>query len=95
MAPSASSFAHLLQTAVTDPGVISRAYQQFHTYSLGNQLLAMFQCADRKIPPGPMATYPAGASSAGRSERRESPDPVHADTAQAQGRDGRPGHRRD
>ena len=58
MAPSARPSAHLLQTAVTDPGIISRAYQQFHNYSLGNQLLAMFQCAEREIPPGPMATYP-------------------------------------
>ena len=58
MAPSARAFADLLQTAVTDPGVISRAYRQFHSYSLGNQLLAMFQCAEREIPPGPMATYP-------------------------------------
>ncbi len=58
MAPSARAFADLLQTAVTDPGIISRAYQQFHSYSLGNQLLAMFQCHEREIPPGPMATYP-------------------------------------
>ena len=58
MAPSAKAFADLLQTAVTDPGTISRAYRQFHTYSLGNQLLAMFQCAEREIPPGPMATCP-------------------------------------
>ena len=58
MAPSATSFAHLLQTAVTDPGIISRAYQQFHHFSLGNMLLAMFQCAERNIAPGPMATYP-------------------------------------
>ena len=58
MAPSARAFADLLQTAVTDPGTISRAYQQFHTYSLGNQLLAMFQCHERNIAPGPMATYP-------------------------------------
>ena len=58
MAPSAKAFADLLQTAVTDPGIISRAYQQFHSYSLGNQLLAMFQCQERGIAPGPMATYP-------------------------------------
>ena len=56
--PSAKGFAELLQSAVTDPGTISRAYQQFHSYSLGNQLLAMAQCAEREIPPGPMATYP-------------------------------------
>ena len=58
MAPSATSFAHLLQTAVHEPGIISRAYQQFHSYSLGNQLLAMAQCAERGIPPGPLATFP-------------------------------------
>ncbi len=52
MAPSATSFGHLLQTAVTEPGTISRAYRQFHSYSLGNQLLALFQCAEREIPPG-------------------------------------------
>ena len=51
------SFADLLESAVTEPGTISRAYQQFHSYSLGNQLLAMFQCHVRGIPPGPLATY--------------------------------------
>ena len=50
--------AALLQSAVHEPGILSQAYQQFHTYSLGNQLLAMCQCAEREIPPGPMATYP-------------------------------------
>ena len=58
MAPSAKAFADLLQSAVHQPGIISRAYRQFHTYSLGNQLLAMFQCAERGIAPEPMATYP-------------------------------------
>ena len=56
--PSPQGFAALLQSAVTEPGTISQAYQQFHSYSLGNQLLAMTQCAEREIPPGPMATYP-------------------------------------
>ncbi len=55
--PSPKAFADLLQTAVTDPGIISRAYQQFHTYSLGNQLLAWSQCLDREITPGPLATF--------------------------------------
>ena len=50
--------AALLQSAVTEPGILSQAYQQFHSYSLGNQLLAMFQCAERGIAPGPVATYP-------------------------------------
>jgi antirestriction protein ArdC len=58
MTPSIASFADLLRSAVTDPGVISNAYQQFHNYSLGNQLLAWSQCLERGIQPGPLATYP-------------------------------------
>jgi len=49
MAPS-TSFADLLQSAVTEPGIISSAYRQFHTYSIGNQLLAWAQCLERGIP---------------------------------------------
>ena len=56
-------FAELLQKAVTEPGTISQAYRQFHSYSLGNQLLALGQCLDRGLPPGPMATYPKWKSS--------------------------------
>ena len=56
--PSTKSFADLLQSAVSEPGSISQAYQQFHTYSLGNQLLAMFQCHERNITPGPINTFP-------------------------------------
>jgi antirestriction protein ArdC len=52
------SFADLLRSAVTEPGSISSAYRQFHSYSLGNQLLAWSQCLAREIPPGPLATYP-------------------------------------
>jgi antirestriction protein ArdC len=57
MAPSALSFADLLRSAVTEPGIISRAYSQFHQYSLGNQLLAWSQCLERGIQPGPVATF--------------------------------------
>ena len=52
------TFAELLRSAVAEPGTLSNAYQQFHNYSLGNQLLAMFQCHRRGLKPGPMATYP-------------------------------------
>ena len=55
---SPKAFATLLQSAVNEPGTLSQAYQQFHSYSLGNQLLAWAQCADRGLQPGPMATYP-------------------------------------
>src|SRR5436190_14348637 len=57
MTASAHSFADLLQSAVNDPGIISSAYSQFHNYSIGNQLLAMFQCIERGITPGPIATF--------------------------------------
>jgi antirestriction protein ArdC len=52
------SFADLLRSAVTEPGIISSAYRQFHAYNVGNQLLAWSQCLARGIQPGPMATYP-------------------------------------
>ena len=52
------TFAGLLRSAVEEPGTLSGAYRQFHNYSLGNQLLAMFQCQARGLKPGPMATYP-------------------------------------
>ncbi len=46
--PTPQGFADLLQSAVHEPGILSQAYQQFHSYSLGNQLLAMFQCHDTR-----------------------------------------------
>ena len=56
--PTPKGSAELLQSVVHEPGTLSQAYRQFHTYSLGNQLLALFQCHEREIPPGPMATFP-------------------------------------
>ena len=56
--PTPKGFAELLQSVVHEPGTLSQAYRQFHAFSLGNQLLAMFQCHEREIPPGPMATFP-------------------------------------
>ena len=47
----------LLRDAVEQPGTVSAAYSAFHSYSLGNQLLALFQCAARGIRPGPIATF--------------------------------------
>ena len=56
--PTPKAFADLLHDAVHEPGILSQAYSQFHSYSLGNQLLALMQCHEREIEPGPMATYP-------------------------------------
>jgi hypothetical protein len=58
MSAPVASFADLLQSAVTEPGIMSSAYRQFHSYSLGNQLLAWSQCLERGLQPGPLATYP-------------------------------------
>ena len=68
-APSTATFANLLAGAVSEPGVISRAYSAFHSYSLGNQLLALGQCLDRGIEPGPINTYP-GWTALGRQVRK-------------------------
>jgi antirestriction protein ArdC len=51
------SWAALLDEAVTQPGFIHQAYSRFHNYSLGNQLLALFQCVERGIAPGPLASF--------------------------------------
>ena len=59
--PSPKAFAALLQSAVTEPGTLSQAYRQFHTYSVGNILLAMFQCADRRDPARTDGDLPAMA----------------------------------
>ena len=52
------SWAALLDEAVRKPGFIHQAYSRFHNYSLGNQLLALFQCFARGIQPGTLATFP-------------------------------------
>ncbi len=65
----AISFRDLLDRALAEPGVISRAYSAFHGYSIGNQLLAMFQCMARGIQPGPIATF-MGWKAKGRSVRK-------------------------
>jgi antirestriction protein ArdC len=50
-------WAALLKEAVEQPGIILEAYRSFHSYSLGNCLLAFLQCQERGIPFGPIATY--------------------------------------
>lgn len=62
-------FADLLSRALREPGVVSRAYSAFHGYSIGNQISALMQCADRGIPPGPIATF-VGWKEKGRYVRK-------------------------
>lgn len=51
-------FTDLLREAIEKPGTIHAAYTAFHTFSLGNQILALTQCIERDITPGPLATFP-------------------------------------
>jgi hypothetical protein len=51
------SWAALLDEAVKKPGFIHEAYSRFHNYSLGNQLLALFQCVERGLQPSPLASF--------------------------------------
>jgi antirestriction protein ArdC len=47
----------LLVDAVNQPGKIMSAYTAFHNYSIGNALLALSQCLQRNLTPGPLNTY--------------------------------------
>jgi antirestriction protein ArdC len=58
-ATESARFTDLLREAVEKPGTIHAAYTAFHNFSLGNQILALMQCAEREITPGPLATFPA------------------------------------
>jgi hypothetical protein len=51
------SWQNILRDAITRPGAIHEAYSRFHSYSIGNQLLALMQCRARGIQPGPIATF--------------------------------------
>jgi antirestriction protein ArdC len=52
-----ANWQELLIDAVNIPGKIMAAYTSFHNYSIGNALLALSQCQQRKLPPGPLNTY--------------------------------------
>ncbi len=52
------SWQKILHDAIHTPGTIHEAYSRFHNYSIGNQLLALFQCSARGLQPGPIATFP-------------------------------------
>ncbi len=53
-----NKWSELLKAAVSEPGLILKAYSNFHTYSLGNQIAAIVQCCQRKLEAGPINTYP-------------------------------------
>jgi hypothetical protein len=47
----------LLEQAVTEPGKMSDCYKRFWNYSVGNQMMVMFQCHARGIELGPVSSY--------------------------------------
>lgn len=51
------SWRALLEDAIRTPGLLHQAYRQFPGYSIRNQLLAMAQCEEREILPGPLGTF--------------------------------------
>jgi hypothetical protein len=63
-------FRQLLEEAVSKPGTLMQAYSLFWNYSLGNQILALFQADRRGIALGPIASFnrwkEAGMSNAER-----------------------------
>jgi antirestriction protein ArdC len=50
-------WSELLNEAVSQPGLLHQSYQRFHNYSIGNAVLILWQCMERQIEPGPVATY--------------------------------------
>jgi antirestriction protein ArdC len=50
-------YTQLLTEAVNKPGVLSKCYSRFHSYSLGNQLWAWLQSLEHNLELGPIATY--------------------------------------
>jgi hypothetical protein len=88
---STPQFGDLLNRALTEPGIVSRAYSAFHGYSFGNQLLALVQCAERGITPGPIATF-MGWKDKGRYVRKGEKAIVLCMpiTAKRKGKDDRP-----
>ena len=52
-----AAWSALLADAVSKPGIIAEAYSRFWNYSVGNQILAMWQCILRGISPGPINTF--------------------------------------
>ncbi len=77
---AAPNWTDLLNEAVTKPGLLLKAYSHFHSYSIGNQMLAISQCAQREIEPGALNTYPGLAATwpAGE-EGRAGVDALYAD----------------
>ncbi len=67
--PTVPNWMTILTQAVSTPGMMLEAYTAFHQYSIGNQLLALVQCQQRGLTPGPIKTFP-GWQALGRCVKR-------------------------
>ncbi|MDR9095108.1 ArdC family protein [Burkholderia multivorans] len=59
----------LFQSILIEPGKLGEYYNFFHSYSLGNQALAMFEMTLRGIPIGPISSF-NGWKKAGRKVKK-------------------------
>jgi hypothetical protein len=66
---SETTWSDLLRDAVSTPGKLLEAYTAFHNFSISNSILALFQCHNRGISPGPLNTY-KGWQQLGRQVRK-------------------------
>ena len=82
--PAPATFAHLLEHAVNEPGILSTAYRQFHNYSLGNQLLALVAVSRARHSARPDCDVPTlEGTRAIRPQGREGDHAVSAGHGQA------------
>ena len=51
------TFSAIIAQALTEPGILSKAYSAFHNFSLGNQILAAIQLGERGLPLSPIASF--------------------------------------
>ncbi|MFH0134786.1 ArdC-like ssDNA-binding domain-containing protein, partial [Variovorax sp. VaC1] len=54
-----TEFSHILQEALTKPGIVNEAYRAFRNYSIGNQILAAIQLSAKGLPLSPIASFNA------------------------------------
>lgn len=66
---ASGKYFELLAQALSEPGIVSAAYQRFHRFSLGNQSLAAMQLLQRGMSLSPIASY-THWKSLGRSIRK-------------------------
>jgi hypothetical protein len=84
MNPTSPSFAELLRSAVTESGIISAAYRQFHHYSFWQSATGVRSVPGARDPARPVGDLPTVAGTRPACpERREGDHALHAGDRQA------------